>query len=211
MTLMQGAWTAEMYSFLSPTSWAKSVDFGGAILTENSIGPSQVVQIRRSVDLVRMYSSISGVILKDVVWDGIGKTVRSSATIGFRCNRLYTPCKRVLKVRRKNNATQAKDIARQRMEILFELASLELPSHPERSDRYVQIARMIGTRIRIRMSSQMKKMLCKHCGSYLPASERRVRLSHGCITATCLRCGKQTRIPYGVERPVAGTKISSDI
>ena len=73
-------------------------------------------------------------------------------------------------MRRKNNAAQAKDIARQRMEILFELASQELPFHPERSDRYVQIARMIGTRIRIRMSSQMKKMLCKHCGSYLPAS-----------------------------------------
>jgi ribonuclease P protein subunit RPR2 len=165
-----------------------------------------VVLIRRSVDLDRMYSSISRVILKDVVWVGIGKTVRSSATIGFRCNRFYIPYKRVLKVRRKNNATQAKDIARQRMEILFELASLELPFHPERSDRYVQIARMIGTRIRIRMSSQMKKMLCKHCGSYLSASERRVRLSRGCITATCLKCGKRTRIPYGVDRPVAARR-----
>ena len=60
------------------------MDFGGAILTENSKGPSQVVQIRRSVDLDRMYSSISRVILKDVFWVGIGKTVRSSATIGFR-------------------------------------------------------------------------------------------------------------------------------
>jgi ribonuclease P protein subunit RPR2 len=93
------------------------------------------------------------------------------------------------------------------MEILFELASHELPFHPERSDRYVQIARLIGTRIRIKMSSQMKKMLCKHCGSYLSASERRVRLSRGCITATCLRCGKQTRIPYGVERPVAAHRL----
>ena len=128
---------------------------------------------------------------------------RSSSTIGFRCNRFYIPYSRVLKVRRKNNAAQARDIARQRMEILFELASQELPIHPERSDRYVQIARMIGTRIRIRMSSQMKRMLCKHCGSYLPASERRVRLCRGAIIATCLICGKQTRIPYGVERPVA--------
>jgi ribonuclease P protein subunit RPR2 len=117
--------------------------------------------------------------------------------------RLYIPRIRVLKVRRKNNTAQARDIARQRIDLLFELAAHEKPLHPERSDRYVQIARAIGTRLRIRMTSQMKRMLCKHCGGYLPASERRVRLNRGCITATCLRCGKQTRIPYGVERPVA--------
>ena len=121
----------------------------------------------------------------------------------FWCDRLFIPHIRVLEVRRKNNTAQARDIARQRIEILFELAAREKPLHPERADRYVQIARAIGTRIRIRMTSQMKRMLCKHCGSNLTASERRVRLSRGCIVATCLRCGKQTRIPYGVERPVA--------
>jgi len=51
------------------------VAFGGAILTGNRIGPSQVVQIRRSVDLDRMYSSISGVIPNGSVLGGIGKTV----------------------------------------------------------------------------------------------------------------------------------------
>lgn len=109
-------------------------------------------------------------------------------------------------MRRKNNAAQAKDIARQRMEILFGLASQEKSLHPERADRYVQIARMISTRIRIRMPSQMKRMSCKQCGCYLPASERKVRLSRGIINATCPKCGKQTRIPYGVKRPIAAKK-----
>ena len=62
----------------------------------------------------------------------------------FWCDRLFIPHIRVLEVRRKNNTAQARDIARQRIEILFELAAREKPFHPERSDRYVQIARAIG-------------------------------------------------------------------
>jgi len=48
-----------MYSFRSPTTWTKSVAFGGAIFTENIRGPSQVVATLRSLDRERMYSSIS--------------------------------------------------------------------------------------------------------------------------------------------------------
>jgi ribonuclease P protein subunit RPR2 len=99
-------------------------------------------------------------------------------------------------VRRKNNAAQARDIARERIELLFMLAMLNHPLHPERSDRYVQIARKISMRTRVGMPSRMKRMFCKHCGCYLPASGRRVRLIEGVISSTCLKCGKQSRIPY---------------
>lgn len=110
-------------------------------------------------------------------------------------------------MRRKNNAVQARDIARQRTELLFELAMQEYALHPERADRYVQIARKICTRIRIRMPSRLKRLFCKHCGCYLPAAGRRVRLSNGIVTATCLRCGKQARIPYKTERPASTQTI----
>jgi ribonuclease P protein subunit RPR2 len=99
-------------------------------------------------------------------------------------------------VRRKNNAERARDIAKQRIERLFELAMQEHALHPERSDRYVQIARNISTRVRIRIPSQLKRRFCRNCGCYLSAADRRVRLGQGIINATCLKCGKQIRIPY---------------
>ena len=82
------------------------------------------------------------------------------------------------------------------MERLFEMASEEHELHPERSDRYVEIARSISTRMRIRIPADLKKMFCKHCGCYLPASGSRVRLQDGVLITTCLKCQGLTRLPY---------------
>jgi hypothetical protein len=72
-----------MYSFRSPTIWTKSVAFGEAIFTENISGPSQVVATRRSVDLVRMYSSISGAMGIDKGFFGIAERFNLRVEIGF--------------------------------------------------------------------------------------------------------------------------------
>jgi ribonuclease P protein subunit RPR2 len=111
-------------------------------------------------------------------------------------NRFYSRESSLKVVRRKNNAEQVRDLARQRMERLFELAEQEYALHPERSDRYVQIARKISTRIRIRMPSKYKRRFCKNCGCYLSAADCRVRLYQGIVHVTCLKCGKKSRIPY---------------
>ena len=50
-----------------PTVNILSVGLGGLMRMEKSRAPSQVVATRKSVERARMYSSISGVILKD--WD----------------------------------------------------------------------------------------------------------------------------------------------
>jgi ribonuclease P protein subunit RPR2 len=100
------------------------------------------------------------------------------------------------RVRRRKDAFKAREISRQRIERLFSLADEEYGAHPERSDRYVGIARRICTRMRIRMLRHLKAKFCKHCGSYLLPSARRVRLKDGIITETCLRCGRQLRRPY---------------
>jgi ribonuclease P protein subunit RPR2 len=104
-------------------------------------------------------------------------------------------------MRRRKDAQKSRDLARQRMERLFSLAAEEHTLHPERSDRYVHIARQIGTRLRVRMPRQLKRLFCKHCGSYLPASGARTRLHQGVLTATCLRCGRVVRRPYRVKSP----------
>ncbi len=99
-------------------------------------------------------------------------------------------------MRRRRDSQKGRDLARQRMERLFQLASEEHSAHPERSDRYVCIARQISTRLRVRMPHHLKRLFCKHCGSYLPASGTRTRLKRGVLTTTCLRCGGLTRRPY---------------
>lgn len=93
---------------------------------------------------------------------------------------------------------EARDLARQRMQRLFDLAHEEHSRHPELSDRYVDIARRISTRLRVRMPRDLKRRFCKHCGCYLPAQVRRVRLRDGMVTVTCLRCGGIARYPYRI-------------
>jgi ribonuclease P protein subunit RPR2 len=116
------------------------------------------------------------------------------------------------RVRRRKDAFKAREISRQRIEMLFSLADEEYGTHTERSDRYVGIARRICTRMRIRMPRHLKAKFCKHCGSYLPPSARRVRLKDGIITETCLRCGRQLRRPYSPadskRSPVPGSPVS---
>ena len=102
-------------------------------------------------------------------------------------------------MRRRKDSHKARDLARERMERLLSLADEAHLNHPERSDRYVQIARSISTRTRVRMPSGLKHLFCRHCGIYLAPEKVRIRLRQGVITATCLSCGKQTRRPY---RPV---------
>ncbi len=99
-------------------------------------------------------------------------------------------------MRRRKDAFKARDLARQRMDRLFSLAAAAQDLHPDRSDRYVQIARRIATRTRVRMPPHLKRLFCKRCGCFLSASAARVRLRRGVMTVTCLRCGNVRRRPF---------------
>jgi len=98
---------------------------------------------------------------------------------------------------RKKQKDWAKDMAYERILRLFELADMEFRKHPERSDRYVQLARRIGMRYRVRMPPELKHRICRHCHSYLvQGATARTRLQGTHISTTCLACGKQMRRPY---------------
>lgn len=101
-----------------------------------------------------------------------------------------------LDVRRRKNSHKSRDLALQRMERLFLLAEEEHRSHPERSRRYVEIARRISTRTRVRMPCVLKKLYCRHCGSYLSPEGSRVRLRDGVLITTCIHCQGKMRRPY---------------
>ncbi len=98
---------------------------------------------------------------------------------------------------RKKQKEWAKDMAHQRIIRLFDLAEQEFRLNPERSDRYVKLARRIAMRYRVRMPPELKQRLCRHCHVYLvPGATARTRLQGTHITTTCLSCGKQMRQPY---------------
>ncbi len=103
-------------------------------------------------------------------------------------------------MRRRKDSHKARDLAVQRMEMLFTLAAAAHEAHPERSNRYVQIARKISTRTRVRMPRPLKRLFCRRCGSFLSAAATRVRLREGVLTTTCLLCGEQMRRPYRPEK-----------
>jgi ribonuclease P protein subunit RPR2 len=97
----------------------------------------------------------------------------------------------------KKPAQQIK-IAKERIQILFDLAEKEFKKNPERSKRYIELARKIGLRYNIRLPKQLKRKFCKNCNTLLiPGLTSRVRISKGkVLSIKCLKCEKIYRYPY---------------
>jgi len=91
-----------------------------------------------------------------------------------------------------------RDIARKRIEILFEEAEkAALEGELERSDRYVELARKIGMRHNVPLKSKYKRRICKKCYSYLhPSKTCRIRIKEGSLITKCLKCGSINRFEY---------------
>lgn len=90
------------------------------------------------------------------------------------------------------------DIAEERIEKLFSLAEKEFKKHPERTKRYVGLARKIGLRYNVRLPKDLKRKFCKKCNSLLTASNKQVRIDSKTktIAVKCLNCSKIYRYPY---------------
>ena len=92
-------------------------------------------------------------------------------------------------------------IAVERIDILFKLAEESFDKRPERSDRYVKMARNIATKYNIRMPRIWKRRFCKNCNKFLkPGNNCQIRLRDSCVTMKCLECGNVLKIPYIKEK-----------
>jgi ribonuclease P protein subunit RPR2 len=108
-----------------------------------------------------------------------------------------------MKEKSRNPAT--KKIARERISVLFGQARDAFAAHPERSNRYVELARKIAMRQRVRIDREFRRQYCHHCYAFLvPGNNMRVRVHRGNVVVTCGSCNKKTR--YRVVRPDAGTE-----
>ncbi len=89
---------------------------------------------------------------------------------------------------RENSPVQK--ISLERVYRLFELAEKEFPKHPERSKRYVELARKIGTKNRVTIPAELKTKFCKKCGAFLKKGKNsKETVSGKILEIKCLECG----------------------
>jgi ribonuclease P protein subunit RPR2 len=91
-----------------------------------------------------------------------------------------------------------KQIAKQRIGMLFEQAKKIGRTNPTLATRYVSTARRIAMAARIRLSTEFRRGICKECNSlFVHGVNCRVRVKQKRephVVITCLVCGNQTRI-----------------
>ncbi|MDO8427781.1 MAG: ribonuclease P protein component 4 [Candidatus Diapherotrites archaeon] len=91
-------------------------------------------------------------------------------------------------------------IALERIYRLFELAEQEFEHHKERSTRYVELARKIGTRNKVKIPKELKKQFCKNCGSFLKIGKNcKIRIMGTMMKITCNECKITRKTKIGSE------------
>ncbi len=91
---------------------------------------------------------------------------------------------------KKLNKNLVEQIALERIETLFALAEKEFRKHPERSRRYVELARKISTRNRARIPAELKKKFCKKCGAFLVEGKNcELKALGPLVEIKCAECG----------------------
>ena len=94
--------------------------------------------------------------------------------------------------------SDTRQIAKQRMQILFQQAEEVFRTNPQLASRYVEVARKIAMSAKIRLPTKCKRRICRNCNALLvPGNNCRVRVKQRRephLVVTCLACGHQTRI-----------------
>lgn len=87
-------------------------------------------------------------------------------------------------------------IAIDRIRILFKLAQNNAINHPDRSNRYVKLAKKIAMKAKVRIPKELRRRMCKNCLSYLrPGKNCRIRTKEKKLIIYCFDCRKFIRIP----------------
>jgi len=97
----------------------------------------------------------------------------------------------------KMNST-TKQIAKHRIQVLFQQAEKTRKENPQLASRYIETARKIAMAAKIRLPTKYKRRICKNCNTLLvPGDNCRVRIKQKRephLVITCLNCGYQTRM-----------------
>jgi ribonuclease P protein subunit RPR2 len=88
--------------------------------------------------------------------------------------------------------------ARERVDDLFGLANLEgTRGAYQLADRYVRLARRVGTRHNVRIPREYRELYCRKCSAFWSEGRTvRTRLRGPHRVRTCLVCGATRRQPF---------------
>ena len=67
-------------------------------------------------------------------------------------------------------------MASDRIAKLLLMAEQNKTIHPERSRRYVELARKISSRYNVRMSADQRSLFCRRCDAYFTADNSKTRI-----------------------------------
>jgi ribonuclease P protein subunit RPR2 len=94
-----------------------------------------------------------------------------------------------------------RDIAKERVDILFNLAMKEFSKNSSRSHRYVELARNISKKYNIKIPKKWNRSYCKTCYNFLLLGENsNVRLVSSEVHIKCHECNNVMIIPYKKEK-----------
>lgn len=86
-------------------------------------------------------------------------------------------------------------IAKERIEILLQRAEKYKNIDYELARRYVELAKKISMKYRVRIPKKYKITFCKKCLYPYKHGRFRVRIRKSRVIITCLNCGFERRIP----------------
>ncbi len=91
-------------------------------------------------------------------------------------------------------------IAKERIRILFEVMEKMKHEDYELARRYVELARRIAMKYRLKLPKRYKILFCKKCLYPYVEGKFRVRVRKSRVIITCLNCGFERRIPIRPKR-----------
>ena len=97
--------------------------------------------------------------------------------------------------------SKQKQIAEERVHILFDQARKIFNDSSSLADKYVNLARKISMRYKVRLPRQYKKLFCKKCYRFLkPGKTLTARTKNKILIYTCKNCGHITRYPINSQK-----------
>jgi ribonuclease P protein subunit RPR2 len=83
------------------------------------------------------------------------------------------------------------NLASDRIAKLLLMAEQNKTIHPERSRRYVELARKISSRYNVRMTAEQRSLFCRRCDSYFTAGNSKTRIvpKLKAKVLICVNCG----------------------
>lgn len=97
----------------------------------------------------------------------------------------------------KNKDNVTKEIASERIELLFDHAKNELERNPSLSHTYVRTLKKIGSHYKVPIPKHISNNICTKCNMVLePGITATVRVvsSKGYVSYKCAKCGKEKHI-----------------